>query len=952
MIGRGDAHVRPGLLSRFRGRRDVPKLAAVWWPVGWRCVGVVFLLTVLAGLAYEAGKPAAAGPASSRHFQYVITTVTKPAVAIPLASLVVLGLASLLRRLRFEWLVFKPGPIFVRELAVAPDVTDVDIAHLTTLFRGRLMQLRLHAPTPVPGATPAEDFLSVLDAERLDATNMLGSVVSVLRAAIPTHGYEVRVTLTQRGAAPLGKPRLGVTADLTRLPNEGVPIETAWACSWDDAIVRAADMVTAAVLPRTHLSNRPPWSGWRRYQMPGLVVHCYEKAQELTSARRYDEALSYCFQALELDPKSVDLRLCKGFIEEKLGLYVDAVSTYAAARRVADKTARRLYNRKARRNRKASGRIATYRLAVLLGGIKFAHQWRKPDNGTRRDRQRVLLRERLNPELQTLLEHRRLLPRDTPRMTRIDAAERDRILTLLEEYGTAGVDDDDDPRYYELREILAHLAAKELRELQRSVSLHRTPPGSLTPLSVKLTAAAVRLRLRYISHRRADLQARGAGTVTGLLDWGRRPEVAGDRWRRSFSTWTEEYSAASLYALPLLTKAQRPQSNLSDEERLRDAQARIVEERCRTELAKSAVEHLKRAMSSTPSWYAAERRDWVLSEDPDLDGLRGCLSFKHFEAIFFPSPTPTPRRPRGASRWEISYYTNALLAHTARRWETVWHQRRDLVASKIDPHVIIEWSKDEADAWQLVANMARDYRHWPARCELIEKMETVWSARYGFEPLAVALPRFARHNGLDHDPDEDYDALCKLVKNEVTVNENRLKGLLYQLDEMTGSIYNSSYQTATRQENRVNGADPTRRHEEPEESHGAPSNNREHRLWPRVSAPMQGGDPPVRQSDRLQQQFSDRDFWHRAAPKQFLESVCDVHAGMWQRLHEWLERSADHDSARDIHFTYAIEQAARLSETSGTRLVRAVIARRMQRLNSADMVARAQAANGKWAPAP
>src|SRR5262249_27333734 len=154
------------------------------------------------------------------------------------------------------------------------------------------------------------------------------------------------------------------------------PIETAWAESWDDAITQAADMVTAAVLPRTRLSNRPPWSGWQRYQMPGLVVHCYERAQELTSARRYDEALSHCFQALKLDPKSGDLRLGKGFIEEKLGLHMDAVATYAAARRVADKTSRRLYNRRARRNRRASGRIATYRLAVLLGGTNFAHQWR------------------------------------------------------------------------------------------------------------------------------------------------------------------------------------------------------------------------------------------------------------------------------------------------------------------------------------------------------------------------------------------------------------------------------------------------------------------------------------------------------------------------------------------------------------------------------------------------
>jgi hypothetical protein len=279
MIGIDGTRVRPGFLSRIRGRGDVPKLAAARWPVGWRCVVAVILLAVLAGLAYEAGKPGRAGPMFSERIQYVITTLTKPAVAIPLASVIVLALISIARRLRFEWLVFKPGPLFVRELAVAPGVADIDVAHLTTLFRGRMMQLRLHAPAPVPGATPAEDLLSVLDAEHLDAKNMLGSVVSIVRAALPTHGYEVSVTLTQQHADPPGKPRLGVTAQLTRLPNEALPIETAWADSWDDAITQAADMVTAAVLPRTRLSNRPPWSGWQRYQMPGLVVHCYEKAQ-------------------------------------------------------------------------------------------------------------------------------------------------------------------------------------------------------------------------------------------------------------------------------------------------------------------------------------------------------------------------------------------------------------------------------------------------------------------------------------------------------------------------------------------------------------------------------------------------------------------------------------------------------------------------------------------------
>jgi hypothetical protein len=942
MIGMDGTRVRPGFLSRIRGRGDAPKVAGVGWPVGWRCVVAVALLGVLAGLAYEAGKQSSPGPMSSKKVPYVIMTLTKPAVAIPLATAIVLVLISIARRLRFEWLVFKPGPIFVRDLAVAPGVTDIDISHLTTLFRVRLMQLRLHAPAPVPGATPAEDLLSVLDAEHLDAKNVLGSVVSVLRAALPTHGYEVSVTLTQENAAPPGKPRLGVTAQLARLPNEAVPIDTAWADSWDDAITQAADMVTAVVLPRTRLSNRAPWSGWRRYQMPGLVVHCYEKSQELTSARRYDEALSHCFQALTLDPKSVDLRLCKGFIEEKLGLYMDAVATYAAARRVADKTSRRLYNRRARRHRHASGRIATYRLAVLLGGRKFAHQWRKPDCGTRRDRQRTLVRERLSPELQALLEQHDLLPSEPERgnLPPNQAAKRNQILALLEktqdpqksrEPRESGDVDDDDPCYFELRRLLAQLAASELSDLQRSVTRHRTQRGSLTPLSVKLTAAAVQLRLCYLDPEAARRENACSGTRTSSLEWA-RAEIADTRRRRPFRTWAEEYSAAIYYALPLLVNPARAHDGRSAAAKKPDEEARRADDELRTALAKLAVEHLKRAMSSTPSLYAAERRDWVLSEDPDLDGLRACRAFKHFETIYFPSPAPTPRRPPRASRWEMSRYTHALLADTARRWETVWHQRRDLVVSNIDPHVVIQWSKDEASAWRMVGRMARDYRHWPARCELIEQMKD-WSAKYGFDPLDVGLPRFVRDNGIAHDPDQSYGDLCADVLAEVELNETRFDTLLCELRSITASSDGNGHEiTASKEKGSVVAHVPNA----PvvaERSNLPPVRTRVGGLWWSATARLRADVPPVRQFERLQIELSDRDFWHRAAPPQFLQSVCDVHAAMWQRLHEWLEASAHDYPTGGEHFKLGIDQSARLSGTSGVGWVTEIVARRLMRLS-------------------
>ena len=101
----------------------------------------------------------------------------------------------------------------------------------------------------------------------------------------------------------------------------------------------------------------------------------------------------------------------------------------------------------------------------------------------------------------------------------------------------------------------------------------------------------------------------------------------------------------------------------------------------------------------------------------------------------------------------------------------------------------------------------------------------------------------------------------------------------------------------------------------------------------------------MRQFERLQDELSDRDFWHRAAPVQFLQSVCDVHAAMWQRLHEWLEAPPDHRHA-DRDFSSAIAQAARLSETCGMRWMTAVVARRIQRLGAVDIDGDAHTMNG------
>jgi tetratricopeptide (TPR) repeat protein len=313
----------------------------------------------------------------------ITATISKPAVALGLAAILVLIIGARFRRLWFERLVRLPGPVLVHDVSVPSDLPGVDVAGLNTSFRQRLQELRLQTPTPVPGAIPTQNFLEMLDSDRLNAKNPLATVVRILQAATPTHAYEVSPALVVDRNSSCAC-RYGAAAQVTRLPHEAIPVETAWANSHAAAVLKAADIVTAAILPRTRLSKRPPWSGWRRYEMPSLLVHHFELAQELCSQRRYEEALDHSFSALKLDPKSVDLRLHLGFVQEKLGLFVDALAAYAAARKVEADTSSALYGYRSRRNRAASRQIACYRLAVLLAGKDLAEQWRDADEDTLR----------------------------------------------------------------------------------------------------------------------------------------------------------------------------------------------------------------------------------------------------------------------------------------------------------------------------------------------------------------------------------------------------------------------------------------------------------------------------------------------------------------------------------------------------------------------------------------
>lgn len=679
-------------------------------------------------------------------------------VAIVVALLLVVTLSWSLRRVTLEWRVWSPGPILVHDLSVGDGIDGVDGARLTATFRARLMKARLRSPAAVPGATPAQDFLEMLENAEAQAGSLFSRLLGMLKVAVPTHGYEVRVDLVRRPVDGRNdRWELGAMASLTRLPAESIPVVACWATSWEEAVERAADEVTAVVLPRTRVTRAGPWAGWRRFEMPAGLLPAYECAQVHTAARRYDEALSCYYRALELDPKNVAIRLNIGFVQEKLGLALDAAATYLAARQVAERTDSRLYGRRARRERRALRLNANYRLAILLAGRRFAHQWRHampPGEATERDTHREALRARLRDQLLPLLAQ-------VPALKPLTGAERGGRSLLAEILArrARSSQPDDEPGFFELRQLLARLAEQLLQDVRARLRHRRnTIATSPTPLTVSLAVELVTMRARWVESRLGRPPADAYGRRSSA--WKPAPKQALDvacglRGPEALRTWAEHYNAACLYAVPLLDEA--------------------LDQASAAQFTVAAARHLEKAVSSSFSGEVAERRAWLVSEDPDLDGLRRRDDFRCFEAVYFPLATRTLARRGDLHDWEMSCYTHELLLAAAVRWQQVWHVRARSGAPSMDLASVRDWFSDERRAWDLIDLVARHHRHWPVRYRLIEEMQAL-AAKYRFARLEVALLTsrdYADRDGSAPAPSGGPDTLAGLIE----ANDRRLEAL-------------------------------------------------------------------------------------------------------------------------------------------------------------------------------
>lgn len=715
-----------------RSKRFKRRLPGV---VGWSAVvlgGVAALVLV----AFLHGKEP---PKSERFWASLHDTLAEPAVTGLAVFAVGLVVAWGVRHLVFDYLVWRPGPIITEEFVASSEMDGADPKQLTAAFRDRLASSHLQAAAPVPAPAPQGNFLDVVTAGGGNGGGLVGSLLNLLRAAVPDHAYEVKGTLVGR-ADP---PGCGVTVHVARASGEAEPVKTFWDASWEGAIRQAADHATAAILPRTRHS-RSPWSGWRGFELPWELFHSYERAAELERERRYDEALDLYYKALELDPMNLGLRLQIGFLQEKLALFIDALATYQGivevvrpgerpavspdlplTSRARRDGLRQSYRVPERRDRERVLVVARYRRAILLGGRELPRQWALRRSGartTRRDAQRHQLRERLRPALTDLFL------KQAPR------PGKDELEAVL-----AQPEEKSEPELWRrFEELLVRTAIQELSKLRNEFPrVGRLRDRELTKKAVDLSALWMQQRLARILSEpvlAADELEQSIRTIEG---------------RRRFRGWQEHYNAACVYALPLLaTNPERAGAEVDD-------------------LSTLAVERLKMAIACADSGYIRSRRDWLISDDPDLDGLRPERPFKSFEAMYFPAAARTPTRPRDLHKWEVSRYTIELLAGTAERWEAAWRHRKDDLESDLDVTVLAEWLRIEVSAWKRVRRVAINHRHWQSRMALVKDMRK-WSLTQEVRPLEVPFPRFTREDAswIDEDNEQVRDPSRMVKEND------------------------------------------------------------------------------------------------------------------------------------------------------------------------------------------
>jgi hypothetical protein len=640
------------------------------------------------------------------------------------------------------------------------------VVQLGMYFRQRLSDLRLTAPTATPGARTSVDFVDLLETSKLDPKQPFAAIGRLLRVVRPTHAYEVRAKLLRRDEAPC----YGVALEVIVLPRRRTTLRSYWRDSWEEALDRAARGVSAQVVPRSRHSDGGTWAGWRGLVLDEKLFDLHHTAQRLMTEQRYEEALEHCYEAVRRDPGNGYLRYALGSMQEELALYLDAFLTYGAIPGALDAA-------KDPHHARANARIAflaRYRQTILLGyGERLAEQWLPPPPeavDSRRSAELRSIRERLRPFLKSAFLASEAGPEELQRLrlgedveAGLDELLDERAHLDLVEQGKGGLGqplkrterhDNRARRERRLHVLFQLVAAGEVRGLLRTYRGSGSSPASRLPADTGVTATSLDLlpawaevRLRRARHLLEIEALRGQGRsrepaqadadhapawplspeqVRAL--WASAPRVGGRTLEERLEAsrdFADHYNVACTYAIGLLPHPDRHAA---------DAQP-LVEE-----LAQAAVGELTKAADAGGSTLAS-RWDRILSDEPDLDGLRPEPVFRRFETERLPSSRPAPVRPSAIVKLKASRYSVRLAQLCAERLEAAWHARAAEEGDS-DIHRALEWWEDEAGAWRLARDLALHHRQWQTRLDLIHEMQ-MFAERNDMPPFRVVHPRYA-----------------------------------------------------------------------------------------------------------------------------------------------------------------------------------------------------------------
>ncbi|MGI8740725.1 MAG: hypothetical protein ACR2KU_14310 [Gammaproteobacteria bacterium] len=227
------------------------------------------------------------------------------------------------RLLYVEHITYKPGPMEVLDFVNATGNESINCSRLTSLFRMCLSEVYLSSNSAVPSRSTTEP-MGVVQVANPTPEGIVSAALLALVALWPRYSYRISGTLITRAETP----GYGVVFDVKRYGAREGASDVRWAVSWDEAVADAAYAATALILPYTGLSAKAPWTSWQGKMLPPMLFGHYQRAQKLSNGRRYDEALYFYYRALDLDPHNVSIRLQIAMLQERLGLFIDALDTY------------------------------------------------------------------------------------------------------------------------------------------------------------------------------------------------------------------------------------------------------------------------------------------------------------------------------------------------------------------------------------------------------------------------------------------------------------------------------------------------------------------------------------------------------------------------------------------------------------------------------------------------